>query len=140
MSFNLRDGISTQGLKIVIFSGAYITFPFDTFGPGVKVRTNPRDDGFPTRLKLHISSVKLVSFAGSGVKTSLKLRYSISTQGPKIVIFSGSCSTFLFDSFRPGMEIRMNPCDGGFPKRPKLYISSVKLVSFAGFGWSENKL
>ncbi len=32
-------------------------------------------------------------------------------------IFSGSCSTFLFDFLRPGVEIGMNPRDGIFSKK-----------------------
>ncbi len=47
-------------------------------------------------------------------------------------IFSGLCSTFLFDCFGPGVKTRINPRDGGFPKRPKLYISSNNVADFAG--------
>ncbi len=84
------------------------------------------------RHKLFISSLKLAGFAGSGLKISFN-------QGPKIVIFSGSYSTFLFDSILPGVKIRMSSRDGGFPKRPELYTSSLKLAGFDGI-LSENKL
>ncbi len=53
----LREGISTQGTKIVIFSCLCRTFHFDYFGPGVKIRMNPRDGGFTEALKLYISSI-----------------------------------------------------------------------------------
>ncbi len=32
------------------------------------------------------------------------------------------------------MKIRMNPHDGGFPKRPKMFILSFKLSGFGGSG------
>ncbi|KAL9969571.1 hypothetical protein ACROYT_G021800 [Oculina patagonica] len=134
ISFKLRGGIAKQGHKIVIFNDSCSTFLFDSFGPGVKIKMNSRDGGFSKRPKLYISSLKLAGFAGKGVKKSFILRGGISTQGPKIVIFNYSCSTFLFDSFGPGNKIKMNPRDGGFSKRPKLYISSLKLAGFAGSG------
>ncbi len=68
-------------------------------------------------LKLYISSVKLAGFAGSGVKMSFNLRGGTSAQGPIIIIFSGSCSTLLFDSFGPGVKIRINTRDDIFPKK-----------------------
>ncbi len=127
--FNLPGGISTQGPKIVIYSCACGTFLFYSFGPGMKIRMNPRDGGFPKRLKLYISNLKRACFAGFGVKISFNLRSGISTQGPKIVISSGRCSTLLFDSFGPEVKIRMkdNTRYIGFPKRPKLYISILKI-------------
>ncbi len=63
-------------------------------------------------------------------RMSFNLRSGISTQkGLKIVIFSGSCSTLLFDSFEPGVKIRMkeNARFIRFPKRPTLYISILKI-------------
>ncbi len=132
--FNLPGGISTQRPNIVIFSSSCSTFLFYSFGPGMKIRMNPRDGSFPKRLKLYILSLKLTGFAGSGVKIRFNLPGGMSTQGPKIVSFRGSCSTFVFDSFRPGLKIKMNPSDGGFPKSPKLYILSLKLAGFPGSG------
>ncbi len=38
---------------------------------------------------------------------------------------------FFFDSFKPGVKISITPRDGGFPKRPRLYISSNNLAKFA---------
>ncbi len=73
----------------------------------MKIRFNPRDFGFPKERKRYISNIKLTSLAGSGVKISYNLRGGILTQGPKIVIFSGSWSTFLSNPFRPGDKIRM---------------------------------
>ncbi len=49
LSFCLRGGILTQGLKIDVFSGSCNTFLFDSFGPGVKIRINRRDGGFPKK-------------------------------------------------------------------------------------------
>ncbi len=60
---------------------------------------NPRDGGFQKRPKGYISSLKLSSFARSGVEIRFNLRGGISMEGLKIVIFSVSCSAFLFDSF-----------------------------------------
>ncbi|KAL9969570.1 hypothetical protein ACROYT_G021799 [Oculina patagonica] len=134
ISFKLRGGIAKQGPKIVIFSGSCITFLFDSSGDGVKIGMNPRDGGFSKSPKLYISSLKLAGFAVSGVKISFKLRGGIAKQGPKIVIFNDSCSTFLFDTFGPEVKIKMTPRDGGFSKRPKLYISTLKLAGFAGSG------
>ncbi len=134
ISLYLRCGISWQGPKIFIFSGSCSTFLFDSFGPGMNVRMNPGDGGFPKRPKLYISNLKRAGFAGSSVKIICYLRGGISIQRPQIVIFSGSCSTSLFDSFGPGMNIRINPCDSGFPKVPTPYISRLKLASFAGSG------
>ncbi len=59
------------------------------------------------------------------MKVSLNLG-GIFTQGLEIVIFSGSRSTIPYDSFLPGEKIRMNPRDGGFPKRPncRLQVSN----------------
>ncbi len=85
----------------------------------MNIGVNPRDGIFPKRPKVYISSLKLAGRTGSVVKTSISLRGGISTQRPKIAIFCGSCKYFLFDSFEPGMKIRMNPRDGIFPKRPK---------------------
>ncbi len=79
-------------------------------------------------------SLILAGFSGFGVKISFNLREGISIQGPEIVIFRDSCSTFLFGSFKPGVKIRMNLRDGIFPKRLKRYIASLKLAGFAGFG------
>ncbi len=70
----------------------------------------------------------MAGFAGSGVEIGFYLRGGISTQGPKIAIFSGSCCTFLFDFFGPGVKIRKTPRDGILQKRPKLYISIFKLA------------
>ncbi len=96
--FNLRGGISHKGPKSS-FIVARVALPYSFFGPGVKIRTNPRDGGFPKRLKLYISSLKVAGFSGSGEKIRFHLRGGMSTQGPKIVIYSGTYSTFLFDSF-----------------------------------------
>ncbi|KAL9969572.1 hypothetical protein ACROYT_G021801 [Oculina patagonica] len=134
ISFKLRGGISTQGPKIVIFSGSCITFLFDCSGHGVKIKMNTCDGGFAKSPKLYISSLKLAVFAVSGVNISFKLRCGIAKQGLKIVIFNDSCITFLFGSSGHGVKIRMNPCDGGLSKSPKLYISSLKLAGFAGSG------
>ncbi len=49
----------------------------------MKIRMNPRDGGFAKRPKLYISSLKLASFAGSGIKIRVNLRDSMLTQGPK---------------------------------------------------------
>ncbi len=54
------------------------------------------------------------------MKITSNLRDGIFKQGPENVIFSGSCSTSPYGFFGPGEEIRKNPRDGGFPKRPKL--------------------
>ncbi|KAL9986767.1 hypothetical protein ACROYT_G000960 [Oculina patagonica] len=132
LSSYLRDGISTAGLIIVIISGSSSKFLFDSFGPEMNIRMNPRDGGFPKRPKMYFSSLKRAGFAGCEVKLSSYLRDGISTAGLIIVIFSGSSSTFLFDSFGAEMNIRMNPRDGGFPKRPKMYFSSLKRAGFAG--------
>ncbi len=118
-----------------IFGGSCSAFLFDFFfGPGVKHRINPREGIFPRRNKLYILSLKLAGFAGSGVKIGYGQRYGILTHGAKIVIFSGSCSTFLFNSLKPGVQFRMNPRDGIFPKRNKLNFSCLKLVAFVGSG------
>ncbi len=50
------------------------------------------------------------------------------TRAEQLFIFSVSCDNFLFDSFGLGVSIRQNPRDGIFRKRPKLYVSSFKLV------------
>ncbi|KAL9969568.1 hypothetical protein ACROYT_G021797 [Oculina patagonica] len=134
ISFILSGGISNQALKILIFNDSSSTFLFDSFGPGNKIKMNPRDGGFSKRPKLYISSLKLAGFAGSEVKISFNLHGGISTQRPKIVIFNASCSPFQFDSFGPGMKIKMNPRDGGFSKSPKLYVSSLKLAGYAVSG------
>ncbi|KAL9986768.1 hypothetical protein ACROYT_G000961 [Oculina patagonica] len=132
LSSYLRYGISTAGLIIVIISGPSSTFLFDSFGQEMNVRMNPRDGGFPKRPKMYFSSLKRAGFAGCEAKVSSYLRDGISTAGLKIVIISGSSSTFLFDTFGPEINIRMNPGDGGFPKKPKMYISSLKRAGFAG--------
>ncbi len=78
--------------------------------------------------------MKLASFAGSGVKIRFHLRSGILTQGPKIVIFSGSCKSILFDYFGQEMKIRKNQFDGGFPKRPnsrsKMKLALIYAVVF----------
>ncbi|KAL9986769.1 hypothetical protein ACROYT_G000962 [Oculina patagonica] len=132
LSSFLRYGISTAGLIIVIISGLSSTFLFDSFGPEMNIRMNPRDGGFPKTPKMYFSGLKRAGFAGCEVKLSSFLRYGISTAGLIIVIISGLSSTFLFDSFGPEMNIRMNPRDGGFPKRPKMYFSCLKRGGFAG--------
>ncbi len=63
-------------------------------------------------------------------KYALNQRGGISTQVPKIFSFSGSYTTFVFDSFGAGKKISMNPRDGGISKSFKLYISSLKLAGF----------
>ncbi len=63
---------------------------------------------FPKRPILYISSLKLAGYAGLRVKTSFDLRGGILTQGPKIFIFNTSCSTFIFEIFGPGENIRQN--------------------------------
>ncbi len=68
------------------------------------------------------------------MKIRFNLRVGISTQVSKILIFSGSCGAFVFNSFGHNVKIRMNPRDGGLPKRPNLYISSLKHAGFAGSG------
>ncbi len=100
----------------------------------MKIRINPRDGIFPKRTKLYILSLKLAVSDGSVVKISFNLHGGILTQGPEIVIFSGSCSTFLFDSFGPGLKIIMNQRDSIFPKGIKLYILILKLARFSGSG------
>ncbi|KAL9986766.1 hypothetical protein ACROYT_G000959 [Oculina patagonica] len=126
------SNLKLEGLIIVIISGSSSIFLFDSFGPEMNIRMNPRDGGFPKRPKMYFSSLKRAGFAGCEVKLSSYLRDGISTAGLIIVIISGSSSTFLFDSFGPEMNIRMNPRDGGFPKRPKMYFSSLKRAGFAG--------
>ncbi|KAL9960230.1 hypothetical protein ACROYT_G033660 [Oculina patagonica] len=126
ISFNVRGGISTQGSEIVIISGPFSTFTHDSFGPGEKLRMNPGDGRFPKRTKLYISSLKLAGFAGSGEEISFNVRGDIFTQGPEIVMFSGSCSTFPHESFGPEEKITMNPRDAIIPKRHKLQISSLR--------------
>ncbi len=59
---------------------------------------NPCDGGFSKRPKVYIYSLKRASLSRSGLEIRSNLRGGISTQGPKIVIFSVSCSAFLFDS------------------------------------------
>ncbi len=133
----------TQGTKIAIFSGSCRTFYLIilySFRRGVIIRINPRDDIFPKRPKLYISSLKLACFTGSGMKISLNLRGCISTQGPKIAIFSGTCVTFSFDSTESGVKVRKNPRNGIIPKRPTLYMTSLKLAGFAGSGVTIIKL
>ncbi len=63
---------------------------------------------------------KIFGFARSGVKIGSNLRSFIPAQGPKIVVFSGSCSTFLFYSFGTVVIIKIYPRNCRFPKRPKL--------------------
>ncbi len=94
--FNLRGGISKQGSKPIIFSASCSTFLFDSFGTGLNYRLNPHDGNFPTRPQLYNSSLKLDGFAGSGVKINFYSRGGISTQAPKIVIFSASCRHFSY--------------------------------------------
>ncbi len=131
-SINLRGGISTQRPKIVIFSGSYSIFFIRFFWTWNEIRMSPRDGIFPKRAKLYISCLKLAGLTRSGVKTNINVRGGISTQVPKIVIFIGSCSTFLFVSFGPGRKLGVNPRDGIFPKRTKLYILSRKLAGLTG--------
>ncbi len=50
-------------------------------------------------------------------KVSFNIRGGISNQVPKIFIFSASCDTFLFHTFWPGVNIRLNPRDEIFPKK-----------------------
>ncbi len=64
----------------------------------------------------------------------INLSGGISTQGPKIVIFSAQCGTLLFDSFGPGGNIRLNSSVGIFPKSPILNVSCLKQALFAGSG------
>ncbi len=73
-------------------------------------------------------------FPGSELQINLNLRGDISSQGPKNVIFSCSCSTLLFDTFGPGVKISLNPRVGVFPKRPQLYILSFKRKVLVGPG------
>ncbi len=54
----------------------------------MKKGVNVRACSFPKRPKLYISSLKLASFAGSGVKIRFNQRRGTLTQGPKIVISS----------------------------------------------------
>ncbi len=98
------------------------SFP-DSFGPEVKIRMNQRDGIFPERHNLYILSLKLAGYDGSVVKISFNLRISISPQGPKIALFSDPFCTFFFDSFGPGVKIRINQRDGILLKTSKLYIS-----------------
>ncbi len=67
ISFILGSRISIQWPKV---SGSFSSLLFDSFGPGVKIRTNPRDGGF----EMYISSLKQAGFAGSKVKIIFKLR------------------------------------------------------------------
>ncbi len=90
----------------------------------MKIRKNLRDGGFTKTPKLFILSLRVHGFAETGVKIRFNLRRGISRQGPKIVIFCCSCSTFLFDAFEPCVKIRMNPRNGGLTKRHKVNISS----------------
>ncbi len=109
-------------------------FLVDSFGPGMKIGMNPRDDIFPKRPQLYISSLKLVDLHGSEVKTSINRRGGISTQVPKLVIFSRSCSSSLFDSLGLGIKIRMIPHDDIFPKTHKLFILRHKLAGLTRSG------
>ncbi len=70
----------------------------------MKIRMNPRDGRFAKRPKRYLSNLKLAGFAGCGMKISCHLHGGTLTQGPKIVIFSGSCSIFIFDSLVPGVN------------------------------------
>ncbi len=88
IKFNLRGGISTQGPKIVIYSRTCSTFLFYSFGPGVRIRMNPRGGGFPERLKRYISSLKLANFTVSAVKIGFNLRSGISIQKGSKLSFS----------------------------------------------------
>ncbi len=114
--------------------GSGRNFLFDSFGPEMKIKKKPCDGGYPKRTKQYISSLTLAGYSRSKMKISLNLRGGISTQRPKIVILSNSYGSFLFDSCGPGVIIRTNPCDGGFPIRTKLYISSLRLAGFARSG------
>ncbi len=97
---------------------------------------NPRYGGFTKKPKLYISRHKLAGVCATEVKIRFNLRRGISRQGPKIVIFSRSCSTFLFDSIGPGVKnlITMNSSQGGFTKRPTMNISGLKPAGFAETG------
>ncbi len=89
--------------------------------------------------ELYISSLKLAGFAGAGVKIGFNLCNGISTEGPKIVIFSGSCSTFFSDPFGPGVKIKMNLGDGIFPKRTQTVHFQSQTGWFCWI-WRENNL
>ncbi len=106
-------------------------FLFGYFGPEVNIRFNPCDGIFPKRPKLYDLSFRLAGFAGSGEEITFNIRGRISSQGPKIFIFTASCDTFLFGSFGPEVNIRLNPCDAIFPKRSIMNVSSLKLLFFA---------
>ncbi len=62
---NQPGGILTQGPKVVISRGSFVTFLFDSFGIEMKIRMNQRDSDFPKRPRVYISSSKLAGFAGS---------------------------------------------------------------------------
>ncbi len=88
----------------------------------MNIRLNPRDGIFQKRPKLYLTIFKLEGFVGSAGKITFNMRGGNSFQGPKIFIFNDSCDAFLFDSFGPGVIIRLDPRDGIFRKRPKLYV------------------
>ncbi len=97
ISFNLRGGTFTKGPEIVIFNDSCSTFLFDAFKAGVKIRLNPRDGGFSKRPNYRFQDSNWPILLDKEGKIGFNLRGGIFTQGPEIVIFSGSCSTsFLF--------------------------------------------
>ncbi len=132
--FNLRGGILTLGPRIIIFSGSCRSFLFDSFGHDMEIKKNPCDGGFPKRPKKYIQSLKLAFYNRLKMEVSFNLRVGISTQRPKTVILNNSYGTFIIDSCGHGLIIRINPRDGGFPIRTKLYIPSLKLNGFARSG------
>ncbi len=109
------------------------TFLFDSYGSGGNITPKPRDDIFPKRTKIYILSFKPAVCAGSAVKTRLDLHGGFSPQEPKNAILGDKIFTFWFDSLRWGGNTRPISCDGIFPKRPKMYILSLKPDVFAVF-------
>ncbi len=134
ITLSIRGGISNQGPKLSIFAASFDSFLFGSLKPGGKIRLNPCNGIFSKRPKLYVSCFSLTGFDESAEKITLNIRSGILIQKSKIFIFSTSCDNSLFGSFGPEVNIRLNQCDGIFYKRPKLNLSSFKLVNFVGHG------
>ncbi len=108
---------------------------FESLRDEVIIRLNGRDGIFVKRPKRYVSSFKLAFFCLSGEKIRLNLRGDdISSRDFKKLHFAFRMWPKTFESLRDGVIIRLNLRYGIFLKRPKMYVSSVKLAVFGGSG------
>lgn len=147
MSSRPQDGVDRTSLELesqiskcrATIDIRLYRFRNESFFPFVKLLLNILRNVKHISIKKILFQLVLYHYSSTTqkIKISLNLRRGpISKLVPKFVNFSGSCTTFVLNSFGPGVknQSKFNLRDGGFSKRRNRYISNLKLARFACTG------